>query len=211
MCWPAPDELQASSQYHHQPSQPRLQACEWRYHTESDPPALVACQVSLQKTDDLASSTHLNFLPVWGEWDIMKLLCAQEVLWTSRLWKNNYDSFQPLDDSSLGNISKQHLWNYLEIIKIVCSSLNFKNCVIIFINTIVISAIITLIWQVGKYVFLFHFRDANRPMEAECLINGNSFHDFRPWYRIISPFNLSSSSGKSAQGVMIRDMRETDC
>lgn len=76
----------------------------------------------------------------------------------------------------------------------------FKYYMIIFINTIIVSTIITLIWQVGKYVFLSHFRNANRPKEAECLITGNSFHDFRPWYRIVSQFNLSSSTRGYNQG-----------
>ena len=71
---------------------------------------------------------------------------------------------------------------------------------IIFINTIVVSTIITLFGQVGKYVFLSHFRNANRPKEAECLITGNSFHDFRPWYRIVSQFNLSSNTRGYNQG-----------
>ena len=70
----------------------------------------------------------------------------------------------------------------------------------IFINTIFVSVIITLIWQVGKYVFLSHFRNANRPKEVECLIPGNSFHDSRPWDRIISQFNLSSSTRGYDQG-----------
>lgn len=32
--------------------------------------------------------------------------------------------------------------------------------------TVVISAIITLIWDVGKYALLSHFRGGNRPIKA---------------------------------------------
>lgn len=46
---------------------------------------------------------------------------------------------------------------------------------IIIKTIIVISAIITLVREVGKYVSLTHFWDADRPIEAECLITGNSF------------------------------------
>lgn len=60
---------------------------------------------------------------------------------------------------------------------------------------IVVNAVITLIWEVGKYIFLSHFRGENRLVEAQGLIAGNSCQDFRNTWWIVSPFNLSYGAG----------------